>query len=300
VPACGSLSGTLGPVMRVPFSLMLVLLAAGVPAALACPPPERVQALVRDWNNRVPVKGLQAGSMEDAECGRALFVAELGKDLGRVAGYKAALTNPEVQGAVKVLAPVRGVLLERMLVRGTGAAVVMPTRYAARPLVEADLIVEVKDGRIHDAKSDVELLQSLARVYPFIELADLVVAPGEPITGPVVVMINAGARAGVLGAPLDVQATQAFAGALATMQVVVTDGTGQLIARGEGRAIMGHPLNAVRWLAEDLARSGVRLKAGDLLSLGSFTAPLTPQAGETVRVRYEGLPGNPQVAVSFK
>ena len=270
-------------------------------AAMACPPPERVQALARDWNNRVPVKGLQAGSMEDAECGRALFVAELGKDLGRVVGYKAALTNPEVQAAVKVLAPVRGMLLDRMLVRSTGnSPVVMPARYAARPLVEADLIVEVKDGRIHDAKTDVELLQSLAKVYPFIELADLVVAPGEPLNGPTVVMINAGARAGVLGAPLDVQATQAFAEALGTMKVVVTDGAGQAVARGEGRAILGHPLNAVRWLAEDLARSGVRLKAGDLLSLGSFVAPLTPQAGETVRVRYEGLPGNPQVAVSFK
>lgn len=270
-------------------------------AALACPPPERVQALARDWANRVPVKGLQAGSMEDAECGRALFVAELGKDLGRVVGYKAALTNPEVQAAVKVLSPVRGMLLDRMLVRSTGnSPVVMPVRFASRPLVEADLIVEVKDGRIHDAKTDVELLQSLAKVYPFIELADLVVAPGEPLNGPTVVMINAGARAGVLGAPLDVQATQAFAESLGAMKVVATDGAGQVIARGEGRAVLGHPLNAVRWLAEDLARSGVRLKAGDLLSLGSFTAPLTPQAGETVRVRYEGLPGNPQVAVSFK
>lgn len=286
--------------MRILF-VSLFLLAGVATAAHACPPPERVQALARDWNNRVPVKGLQAGSMEDAECGRALFVAELGKDLGRVVGYKAALTNPEVQAAVKVLSPVRGMLLDRMLVRSAGnSPVVMPVRFAARPLVEADLIVEVKDGRIHDAKTDVELLQSLAKVYPFIELADLVVAQGEPLSGPTVVMINAGARAGVLGAPFDVQATQAFAESLGTMKVTVTDGAGQVIARGEGRAVLGHPLNAVRWLAEDLARAGVRLKAGDLLSLGSFSAPLTPQAGETVRVRYEGLPGNPQVAVSFK
>jgi len=277
------------------------LLAGVTGTASACPPPERVQALVRDWTNRVPVKGLQAGTMEDAECGRALFVAELGKDLGRVVGYKAALTNPEVQTAVRVLSPVRGMLLDRMLVRNTGnSPVVMPARYGSRPLVEADLIVEVKDGRIHDARTDIELLQALARVYPFIELADLVVAEGEPLNGPTVVMINAGARAGVLGTPLDVQATQAFADLLLAMQVVVTNGSGQVIARGEGRAILGHPLNAVRWLAEDLARSGVRLKAGDLLSLGSFTAPVPPQAGETVRVRYEGLPGNPQIAVSFK
>ncbi|MGH8616880.1 MAG: 2-keto-4-pentenoate hydratase [Burkholderiales bacterium] len=280
----------------------LLLLAGLAAAAHACPPQERVQALARDWTNRTPVKGLQGLSMEDALCGRTLFVAELGKDLGRVVGYKAALTNPEVQMAVKLLSPVRGVLLDRMLIRAPadGEPVTVPAQYGARPLVEADLVVEVRDARIHDAKTDLELLQSLVRVYPFIELADFVVAAGEPITGPTVVMINAGARAGVLGAPLDVQATQAFADALRDMKVLVTDGKGGDLARGTGSAVLRHPLNAVRWLADDLAQAGIRLRPGDLLSLGSFTAPLTPEAGETVRVRYEGLPGNPRLAVRFK
>ena len=288
--------------MRRLLILFITCLACSVQAAHACPPPERVQALARDWINRTPVKGLQSLSMEDALCGRTLFVAELGKELGRVVGYKAALTNPEVQMAVRLLSPVRGALLDRMLIRAPadGEAVTMPARYGSRPLVEADLVVEVRDARIHDAKTDLELLQALVRVYPFIELADFVVAPGEPITGVTVIMINAGARAGVLGAPLDVQPTQAFADALRDMKVLVTDGKGGELAQGTGSAILRHPLNAVRWLADDLAQSGVRLRPGDLLSLGSFTAPLTPEPGATVRVRYEGLPGNPQVAVRFK
>jgi 2-keto-4-pentenoate hydratase len=37
-----------------------------------------------------------------------------------------------------------------------------------------------------------------------------------------------------------------------------------------------------------------------VLSLGSFTPPLKPEAGMTVTVRYEGLPGNPAVTVRFK
>jgi 2-keto-4-pentenoate hydratase len=44
----------------------------------------------------------------------------------------------------------------------------------------------------------------------------------------------------------------------------------------------------------------VKLKPGDLLSLGSFTAPMVPRAGQTVTVRYEGLPGNPEVSVRFR
>jgi 2-keto-4-pentenoate hydratase len=284
-------------------TFLLFASVAGAAAAQACPSADQVRALARDWENRVPVRGLRVAQMDEAVCGRALFVAELGKELGRTVGYKAALTNPEIQAALRVREPVRGVLLDKMLLRSDAqspAGPVVPANYASRPLVEADLIVEVKDGRIHEAKTDLELLQSLARVYPFIELADLVVAAGEPVDGPTVVMINAGARLGVLGQPIEVAATQAFADALADMNVVVTERGGGETRRGTGRAILGHPLRAVRFLVDDLAKSGVRLRAGDLLSLGTFAAPVTPEPGQVVRVRYEGLPGNPQVSVSFK
>jgi 2-keto-4-pentenoate hydratase len=44
----------------------------------------------------------------------------------------------------------------------------------------------------------------------------------------------------------------------------------------------------------------VKLKPGDVLSLGSFTAPMSPRPGLAVTVRYEGLPGNPEVSVRFR
>jgi 2-keto-4-pentenoate hydratase len=84
------------------------------------------------------------------------------------------------------------------------------------------------------------------------------------------------------------------------MTVVLRDQDGKELGRAPGAAILGHPLNAVVWLAEDLAKSGGRLRAGDILSLGSFTAPMPPKAGTTVTVTYEGLPGNPSVSVRFK
>jgi len=122
----------------------------------------------------------------------------------------------------------------------------------------------------------------------------------EKLTAPLLTFLNAGARLGVVGKPIPVAATPAFADALANMRVVVTDQHGKELARGRGSAILGHPLNAVMWLHEDLARGRVRLKPGDVLSLGSFTPPLKPKAGMTVTVRYEGLPGNPAVTVRFR
>ena len=65
-------------------------------------------------------------------------------------------------------------------------------------------------------------------------------------------------------------------------------------------ALLGHPLNPVLWLIKDLAATDEKLRAGDLISLGSFARPQSPQPGQTVTVRYDGLPGGPiQVSVRF-
>jgi len=84
------------------------------------------------------------------------------------------------------------------------------------------------------------------------------------------------------------------------MMVVMRDQDGKELAKVPGVAILGHPLNAVVWLAEDMAKSGGKLRAGDILSLGSFTPPNFPKPGMAVTVTYEGLPGNPSVSVRFK
>ena len=55
------------------------------------------------------------------------------------------------------------------------------------------------------------------------------------------------------------------------------------------------------FIAEEVQRRGGRLKAGDILSLGSFSRLTPPKPGQKVVARYEGLPTGPmQVAVAFK
>jgi 2-keto-4-pentenoate hydratase len=82
-----------------------------------------------------------------------------------------------------------------------------------------------------------------------------------------------------------------------TVRTVDQDGTS--VASAPGAAILGHPLHAVIWLAADLKKDGITLHPGDLLSLGAFGS-LQPQPGKSLRVVYEGLPGNPTVQVRFK
>jgi len=267
-------------------------------AHAVCPSYERVNTILRFMEAREPVRGLRADlSMQDGECGRRRLVERLESSDNRIVGYKAGLTSKAVQERFGVSSPVRGVLLEKMLLTD-GADV--PAEFGARPVFEADLMVVVKDAAIHKAKTHLDVLRSLSMVVPFIELPDLVMAEGEKLSAPLIVSLNVGARLGVVGKGIPVEPTDRFAAALAAMRVVVTDQGGRELASSQGAAILDHPLNAVQWLVQDLEKSRIRLKPGDLLSLGSFTPPMTPRPGLGVTVRYEGLPGNPAVSVRFK
>lgn len=269
--------------------------AALLLAACASVPPQS-QQLAANFKSMSPTSGLSKDmSMEEAARIRDGLVAELAASQGKVVGYKAGLTNPVVQKRFGHNSPVRGALLEKMLLED-GAEV--PAKFGAVPIFEADLVVVVGDEGINQAKTPAEVLKHLASIRPFIELPDMVTAKEQPLTGAVITSFNVGARLGVLGKPLAPDA--AMADALAKMTVVLRDQDGKELARAPGAAILGHPLNAVVWLAEDLAKAGGKLRAGDILSLGSFTAPMPPKAGTTVTVTYEGLPGNPTVSVRFK
>ena len=276
---------------------LLVGCASGPPEPPSCPGAAEIADKVQRFAALQPFADAAPGlTMEGAACGARKFVAALVPAYGKVVGYKAGLTSTAVQQRFGVTAPVRGALLERMLLKD-GAEVA--ARFGVRPVVEPDLMVEVGSSAIHDARTPQEVLATLRAVIPFIELGDLLVADLAKVNGPAIAANNVGARLGVLGTPIPVRTDAAFAQALQSMTVRTTDADGTSLASAPGAAILGHPLDAVIWLAADLKRDGITLKPGDLLSLGAF-GNLQPQPGQTLRVTYEGLPGNPSVQVRFK
>ena len=264
----------------------------------ACPSDADAAAMAERYASLQPVPNPPADmTMSDALCGRAKFTALLAQTSGKVVGYKAGLTNPAVQKRFDHPSPVRGTLFERMLLQD-GAEV--PAKFGARPVFEADIIVEVKDAGINKATTPLEALQHIARIYPFIELPDLMFEDPKKITGPSLIYANVAARLGVLGKPVNVKASEALVEALASMTVKLVDQDGKELETAKGTAILDQPLNVVLWLVKDLNASGTPLKEGDLLSLGSFSRLLPPTPGTGAKVTYEGLPGNPTVSVRFK
>ena len=118
------------------------------------------------------------------------------------------------------------------------------------------------------------------------------------------VLSQPGARLGIAGQPIAVPATRgeryALLDALERMTVQLTDHSGALLASGKGSDILGHPLNAVVWLAQALQQEEITLQPGDLVSLGSFSPLLPPRAGLSVTATYVGLPGAQPVQVHFQ
>lgn len=268
----------------------------GVTSHAACLSDVDAAALVANYMARKPAANPEGLSTADGECTRAKVNRFLEQQLGRPVGYKAGLTNPAVQKRFNHDSPVWGVLYAPMLLKN-GASV--DAAFGARPLFEADMLVRVSDAGINRARTPQEVLKHIDQVIPFIELPDLMVEAPPKLNGAAINAINVGARLGVLGDPIPVQRNTAFSDALRDFQAVVKGGGAEL-DRGRGSDVLGHPLNAVVWLVQDMAREGRALKKGDLVSLGSFSKLLPPKAGLAVEVTYQGLPGNPSVAVSFK
>lgn len=289
--------------LRLPAAVSILMLATACATVsldeATCPSNAAVDELVAKFVALQPAPNPPASmTAEGAACGRDKFTLRLGQHFGQVVGYKAGLTNTAVQKRFDYFAPVRGTLFEKMILED-GA--VVPAKFGARPLYEADLVVVVRSSEIHNARTPLEVLQQLTAIHPFIELPDLVLEDPSKINGPALTFVNVGARLGVLGAPIPVRgADPALAEALKTMTVRLLDAQGRELDSARGSAVLDHPLNAAVWLAADLKRSGITLKPGDLLSLGSFSRLLPPKPGTGARVVYEGLPGNPSVSVSFR
>ena len=265
-------------------------------AQAACLADAAVQALMNAYVARQPAENPDGLSTADGECSRAKLLRLFDASLGAPVGYKAGLTNPAVQKRFNHDAPVWGALYAPMLLKN-GA--VVDAAFGARPLFEADLLVRVARAAVNQARTPMEVLSAIDQVIPFIELPDLVVQAPSKLNGPAIAAINVGARLGVVGTPITVQRTLAFADVLRDMVSVVT-ADGVELDRGKGSDVLEHPLNAAVWLAKDLAREGRAMKPGDLISLGSFSRLLPPKAGMAVSVQYLGLPGDPVVNLSFK
>lgn len=261
--------------------------------------PEALRGLAASYLHRQPAAALPAGLSEaQALAAQEGLVRLLAPELGVRAGYKVGLVTAAGQARFGLDHPVRGVLFRAMLL--TNGSVVS-SGFATRPILEPDLIVRVGSAEINQARTIAEAARHLSELVVFIELADATFATNVAVDAGMLVASNVGARAGILGESCRMESSPEFMNRLAQMRLVLRDSAGQELSRAEAAGIMGHPLNALLWLLKDLRQHGAELQPGDLVSLGSPSPQVTPKAGESFTLTYEGLPGGPlRASVSIR
>ncbi len=280
------------------IGLICAGLVAGAPVLSAmaeCASDEEVAAFVEAHTNKTPAKALGAGgSMEDAVCTQGKLSAALSEKLGPVIGYKAGLTAKPTQERFGVNEPVYGVLYRDMMLESPAT---VPADFGVRPLFEADLILVVGDAAINEATTPEEAIRHISEVRPFVELPDLMLAEGEPMTGETLTAMGVAPRMGVLGDPVPVEDPEAMLKTLADMTVRVENARGEVLAEAQGNVVLGNPVNSVLWLAS----KGIEFKPGDMVSVGSIGPLLPPEKAEgATTVTYRGLGDDATVKVTFE
>lgn len=151
------------------------LACAGV---VITPDSQFVEELITHYFNRIPLETAPPNlTVTEAEQVRDRFIERLIPILGQSIGYKAGLTNKTAQERFNISHPLRGILLEQMLLPSGS---IVPANFGARPLFEGDLIVRVGSDAINDATTRQEVLAALDAVIPFIELPDFALKVKTP------------------------------------------------------------------------------------------------------------------------
>jgi len=217
-------------------------------------------------------------SIDEAHAIQDAFVAQRAQKLGGIAGYKVALTSQQMRRFVGVDEPQAGMMLESTLHRS-------PARVRAadyvRLVVEFEIAVQIAEDLPAADKpfSRERVARSVGAVMPALELADDRNADYSQLARHPLELIadNCWNEGAVLGAPVQDWKTID----LAAVRGVATI-NGNKVGEGRGADAMGHPLDAVVWLADHLASIGRGLLRGDVVITGSIVTTKAVTAGDRV------------------
>lgn len=222
----------------------------------------------------LPVR-LRPQALADAYAIQGRVVAGLLAEAdGRCIGFKVACTNEIAQAALQIDRPVFGRLMSQTT---SPSGTTLAAAQFTHRVVEAEFAfrvgvdVEPADG----GHTQVTIAEHLDALLPAIEIVDyrfeswavgaLRVAADNAIHG-----------WWLRGDPV----TDWHGHDLAASAVSVTK-NGELVTTGSGAAVLGHPLNVMAWLADELPRFGLGLRRGDVVTTGVATDVFEASAGDS-------------------
>lgn len=190
-----------------------------------------------------------------------------------VVGWKIAAMKAEMQQALRTDSPIYGRVF---FARETPASFVHARLASPIPEVEYQARLGIDLPPRDRPYTQEEVTDAVASLHPGLELAEcrFVHDPAFPPL-PAILADGAGSGTIVYGPAIADWRTRDIAG-----QEVTLSSNGRLRRKGSAAAALDHPMVPLTWLANELSRTGVGMKAGQMISTGTLTGMLAPRPGE--------------------
>lgn len=203
--------------------------------------------------------------------------------LGMAAGHKIGCTTPVMQKFLDIPNPCAGEVFANTVLIGAG--VISRAAYC-RLGVECEIVVEI--GKDIEPQRGPHTRQSLSAhvgaVMAGIEIVDDRYADYRSLGAYTLIADNFFNAGCVLGAP--VTNWQKLDLSVLTGHMRINDSEA---GRGTGAMVMGHPFEALAWLANAHGARGLGLRRGEFVFLGSLVETKWLNAGDRVMIEVEGL-----------
>lgn len=198
----------------------------------------------------------------------------------RLVGRKIGLTAKSVQKQLGVDQPDYGMLFADM---AYGDDQEIPFGQVMQPRVEAEVAFVLEQDLLLERPTLAEVTSAVAYALPAIEVVGSRIANWD-INIVDTIADNASSGLFVLGAtPCRLSSFEL------ELCGMVMECRGDQISLGSGKACLGNPLNAARWLAEVMVRVGNPLRAGDIILSGALGSMVAANPGDVIEARINRL-----------
>lgn len=233
-----------------------------------------------------PIEPLKAAhpemTIEDAYKIQLATVKSMTGRGARVVGKKIGLTSKAMQDMFGVKDPDYGHLFDKMLAM-EGEAIELSSMI--QPRVEGEIAFILEKGLKGPGVTVADVLRASAGAMAAIEVIDSRIKDWK-IKIEDTVADNASGGALVLGGKI-----VPLSGLDLRYLGMVIEKNGHILATGAGAAVLGHPAQAVAWLANNLSKYGVELCEGEIILSGAITGAVKVEKGDHFKVTIGHLGG---------
>lgn len=194
-------------------------------------------------------------------------------------GWKIAATTPAMRKFLESDSPIRGRTYRRFVHRSPA---VLKMSEVNGPMVECEFFMTLsKDLPLRETDwSREEVRAAIGEVHAGIEVAETRFTTGQWHGAMALIADGSSSGRYVFG-----DAMPFAPDALGDIEVVLhVNGVPE--QRGVGADVLGNPIEAALWLANDLRRLGRGLSKGEVISTGSITGVYHAKAGDAFRVAF--------------